>query len=89
MKSSKKICIFRCLVFQHRGHRSSGYPCHSTPLLDAGYDIRIIDSTITPDYKKRILEEVKDSSVPGHFSGYRPHDPRDGGCREGDQEVGS
>ncbi len=33
----------------------------ATPLLRAGYAIRLIDSTITPNYKKRVLEEVEDS----------------------------
>src|SRR5208282_3695339 len=33
----------------------------STPLLRAGYEVRIIDSTITPDYQQRILDEVKDA----------------------------
>ena len=29
--------------------------------MEAGYDIRIIDASIAPDYKKRIMEEVKDA----------------------------
>jgi radical SAM superfamily enzyme YgiQ (UPF0313 family) len=29
--------------------------------LNAGYKVKIIDSTIDPDYKRRVLEEVKDS----------------------------
>src|SRR5262249_17389528 len=33
----------------------------ATPLLRAGYSIRLVDSTITPHYKKRVLEEVKDA----------------------------
>jgi len=33
----------------------------STPLLRAGYQVTIIDSTISPDYKQRVLDEVKDS----------------------------
>ncbi len=31
----------------------------ATPLLRAGYAVQIIDSTICPDYKRRVLEEVK------------------------------
>ena len=31
------------------------------PLLRAGYQICLIDSTITPNYKKRVLEEVRDA----------------------------
>jgi radical SAM superfamily enzyme YgiQ (UPF0313 family) len=33
----------------------------STPLLRAGYQVRIIDSTITPDFRKRVLEELDDA----------------------------
>jgi radical SAM superfamily enzyme YgiQ (UPF0313 family) len=33
----------------------------STPLLNAGYDVRIIDSTITANYKKKVLQEVQDA----------------------------
>src|SRR5215467_1626602 len=30
----------------------------STPLLRAGYQVRIIDSTITPNFQKRVLDEL-------------------------------
>ena len=33
----------------------------ATPLQRAGYSIQLIDSTITPNYKKRVLEEVKNA----------------------------
>jgi radical SAM superfamily enzyme YgiQ (UPF0313 family) len=33
----------------------------ATPLLRAGYTVRLIDSTITPNFKKRVLEEVQDA----------------------------
>lgn len=33
----------------------------ATPLLRSGYTIRLIDSTITPNYKQRVLEEVEDA----------------------------
>ena len=33
----------------------------ATPLLDAGYTVQLIDSTITPNFKKRMLEEVSDA----------------------------
>ncbi|HKT70880.1 MAG TPA: cobalamin-dependent protein, partial [Terriglobales bacterium] len=33
----------------------------STPLLRAGYDVRIIDSTITPNFKQRVLSEAADA----------------------------
>lgn len=31
------------------------------PLLRAGYPVQLIDSTITPNFKKRVLEEVRDA----------------------------
>ena len=33
----------------------------STPLLRAGYEVRIVDSTITPNFQKRVLEELQDA----------------------------
>jgi len=33
----------------------------STPLLRSGFSVKIIDSTITPGFKRRVLEEVKDA----------------------------
>ena len=37
----------------------------ATPLLDAGYDVRIIDSTITPDFQARVLHELRDAVALG------------------------
>jgi len=61
VKSSKKILFFVASFSSIEATAPLGILAIATPLLDAGYDVRIIDSTITPDYKKRILEEVKDS----------------------------
>jgi len=33
----------------------------ATPLLRAGYQVRLIDSTITPNFKKRVIEELDDA----------------------------
>ena len=33
----------------------------ATPLLSAGYQIRIIDSTITPNFRERVIDELRDS----------------------------
>src|SRR4051794_11051083 len=33
----------------------------STPLLRAGYEVRIVDSTITPNFQKRLMEEMRDA----------------------------
>ena len=61
MKSSKKIVFFVASFSSIEATAPLGILAISTPLLNAGYDIRIIDSTITPNYKKRIMEEVKDA----------------------------
>src|SRR5258708_5809752 len=61
VKSSKKIVFFVASFSSIEATAPLGILAISTPLLNAGYDIRIIDSTITPDYKKRIMEEVKDA----------------------------
>src|ERR1051325_10534836 len=34
----------------------------STPLLQAGYEVRLIDSTITPNFQQTVLEELKDAA---------------------------
>ena len=61
VKSSKKIVFFVASFSSIEATAPLGILAISTPLLKAGYDIRIIDSTITPNYKKRIMEEVKDA----------------------------
>ncbi len=61
MKSSKKIVFFVASFSSIEATAPLGILAISTPLLEAGYDIRIIDASITPDYKKRIMEEVKDA----------------------------
>ena len=61
MNSSKKIVFFVASFSSIEATAPLGILAISTPLLDAGYDVRIIDSTITPNYKKRIMEEVKDA----------------------------
>ena len=33
----------------------------ATPLLRAGYQVRLIDSTITPNFRKRVMEELDDA----------------------------
>src|ERR1700678_3562861 len=60
-KSSKKIVFFVASFSSIEATAPLGILAIATPLLDAGYEVLIIDSTITPNYKKRILEEVKDA----------------------------
>ena len=61
MKSSKKIVFFVASFSSIEATAPLGILAISTPLLNAGYEVLIIDSTITPDYKKRVMEEVKDA----------------------------
>jgi anaerobic magnesium-protoporphyrin IX monomethyl ester cyclase len=61
VKSSKKIVFFVASFSSIEATAPLGILAIATPLLNAGYEIRIIDATITPDYKKRVLEEVKDA----------------------------
>ena len=61
MKSSNKIVFFVASFSSIEATAPLGILAISTPLLEAGYEIRIIDSTITPDYLRRVLEEVKDA----------------------------
>ena len=61
MKSSNKIVFFVPSFSSIEATAPLGILAISTPLLEAGYEVRIIDSTITPNYKKRILEELQDA----------------------------
>src|SRR5260370_19744368 len=61
MKSSKKVVFFVASFSSTEATAPRGILAIATPLLNAGYDIRIIDSTISPDYKKEVLSEVRDA----------------------------
>jgi radical SAM superfamily enzyme YgiQ (UPF0313 family) len=61
VKSSKKIVFFVASFSSIEATAPLGILAISTPLLNAGYDVRIIDASIASDYKKRIMEEVKDA----------------------------
>lgn len=59
--SSKKIVFFIPSFSSIEATAPLGLLAISTPLLRAGYTVRIIDSTIHSDYKARVVEEVKDA----------------------------
>lgn len=59
MNTSRKIVFFIPSFSSIEATAPLGLLAISTPLLRAGYDVRIIDSSIAPDYTKRVLEEVK------------------------------
>src|ERR1700730_11990107 len=61
VKASKKIVFFVPSFSSIEATAPLGILAISTPLLNAGYEVRIIDSTIEPNYKKRILEEVRNA----------------------------
>jgi radical SAM superfamily enzyme YgiQ (UPF0313 family) len=58
---SKKIVFFFPSFASSEATAPLGILAVATPLLRAGYTIRLVDSTITPNYKQRVLEEVKDA----------------------------
>lgn len=61
MNSFRKIVFFIPSFSSIEATAPLGLLAISTPLLQAGYEVRIIDSTIVADYKKRVLDEVKDA----------------------------
>src|ERR1700719_153394 len=58
---SKKVVFFFPSFASSDATAPLGLLAVAAPLLRAGYSIRLIDSTITPNFKKRVLEEVKDA----------------------------
>src|SRR5713226_7815732 len=59
--ASKKIVFFFPAFSSQEATAPLGILAVATPLLRAGYQVRIIDSTITPNFQKRILEELSDA----------------------------
>src|ERR1700722_13980447 len=58
---SKKIEFFFPSFASSEATAPLGILAVATPLIRAGYEICLIDSTITPNYKKRVLEEARDA----------------------------
>jgi anaerobic magnesium-protoporphyrin IX monomethyl ester cyclase len=58
---SKKVVFFFPAFSSQEATAPLGILAVATPLLRAGYQVRIIDSTITPDFHKRTLEELDDA----------------------------
>lgn len=58
---SRKVVFFFPSFASSEATAPLGILAVATPLLQAGYQVVLIDSTITPDFEKRILEEVKDA----------------------------
>src|SRR5512143_2892440 len=58
---SRKVVFFFPSFASTEATAPLGILAVATPLLQAGYQITLVDSTITPDFQKRVLEEVKDA----------------------------
>jgi radical SAM superfamily enzyme YgiQ (UPF0313 family) len=58
---TKKIVFFFPAFSSQEATAPLGILAVSTPLLRAGYQIKIVDSTITPHFQKRVIEELKDA----------------------------
>jgi anaerobic magnesium-protoporphyrin IX monomethyl ester cyclase len=61
VRTSKKIVFFFPSFSSSEATAPLGILAVATPLIRAGFEIVLIDSTITPDFKSRVLEEVKDA----------------------------
>src|SRR5689334_24023168 len=57
----KKIVFFFPAFSSQEATAPLGILAVSTPLLRAGYEVTIIDSTITPNFQKRVIEELEDA----------------------------
>jgi len=62
MRRSKKIVFFFPAFSSSEATAPLGILAISTPLLRAGYKVCIIDSTITPNFQKRVLAELADAA---------------------------
>jgi radical SAM superfamily enzyme YgiQ (UPF0313 family) len=58
---SKKIVFFFPAFTSTEATAPLGILAIATPLLRAGYEVKLIDSTITPNFRRRVLEEMRDS----------------------------
>src|SRR6201996_9542714 len=57
----RKIVFFFPAFSSQEATAPLGILALATPLLRAGYEVKIVDSTITPDFQKRVLEELSDA----------------------------
>src|ERR1700744_1032256 len=58
---SKKVVFFFPAFSSQEATAPLGILAVATPLVRAGYQVKIIDSTITPNFQKRVLEELSDA----------------------------
>ncbi len=58
---SRKVVFFFPSFASSEATAPLGILAVATPLLNAGYSVELIDSTITPNFQKRVLEAVRDA----------------------------
>src|SRR6266852_6381455 len=58
---SRKVVFFFPAFSSQEATAPLGILAVSTPLLEAGYEVKLIDSTITPNFQRRVIEELKDA----------------------------
>jgi radical SAM superfamily enzyme YgiQ (UPF0313 family) len=58
---SKKVVFFFPAFASTEATAPLGILAVATPLLRAGYQVKLIDSTITPNFRARVLEELSDA----------------------------
>src|SRR4051812_30437224 len=57
----KKVVFFFPAFSSQEATAPLGILAVSTPLLRAGYQVQIIDSTITPNFQQRVIAELADA----------------------------
>ncbi|MBV9036337.1 MAG: B12-binding domain-containing radical SAM protein [Acidobacteriaceae bacterium] len=57
----RKVVFFFPAFSSQEATAPLGILAVSTPLLRSGYQVKIVDSTITPHFQKRVLEEMEDA----------------------------
>jgi anaerobic magnesium-protoporphyrin IX monomethyl ester cyclase len=60
-KNRKKVVFFFPSFASTEATAPLGILAVATPLLRAGYEVLLIDSTIEPDYKRRVIDELSDA----------------------------
>lgn len=61
MKTSRKVVLFFPAFSSQEATAPLSLLAIATPLLRDGYAVSLVDSTITPNFKRRVLEEIKDA----------------------------